>query len=384
MRIGIDFSAALEEQAGIGRLTRELVGALVRSGTKHQYVLLGPRGVHWPAGLAALPNVRLATLPLPSRAMRLLWRRLHAPLAVDRWTGPIDLFHATDYTVPPHRAPVAVTVHDLSFLRHPEFAHPALARFLTASVPRAVADAALVLADSEYTRQEIIALLGAPPGKVRVVYGGVSPAFRPAQPAGVASVCDAFGLTPHRYLLTVSRLEPRKNITGLLHAWRTLLDRGENGGAVLAIGGSPGWRYQPIYDAIETLGLREHVRLLGHVPDAQLPALLSGAACFVYPSFYEGFGLPPLEALACGAPVVASNASCLPEVLGDAALYAPPADTDALAAAIARLLHDAPLRDGLRSRGLERAAAFTWEAAAAQLAAAYGSVAPHPAAAVAR
>ncbi len=374
MRIAIEFTAALEEGAGIGRLTRELVSALIRQRPEHAFTLLGPKGADWAQAPASLlPNVRRATLPVSSRAMSVLWYRFRLPLAVDRWTGPADLFHATDYTMPPHRMPAVVTVHDLSFLRHPELAHPKLARFLTTAVPHAVADACLVVADSEHTRRDVIELLGAPAEKVRVAYGGVGPAFTPASPEAVASTAERHGLTAGNYLLSVSRLEPRKNLVGLLHAYRALVDRRGESTPPLAIGGSAGWMFQPIYDALETLKLGSRVRLLGRVPDADLPSLLTGASCFVYPSFYEGFGLPPLEALACGAPVVASNASCLPEALGEAALYAAPADTEGIARAIERVLDDGALRATLRERGFAQARRFTWDAAATQLMAAYES-----------
>lgn len=378
MRVAIDYTAALEEGAGIGRFTRELVGALLAANTGDDYVLLGPRGAVWPNAVAGAPRTRCATLPLPARAMQLLWHRLHAPVPVDHWTGPVDLYHATDYTLPPHRAPAAVTVHDLSFMRHPEFAVPALARFLNAAVPHAVREAALVLADSEHTRQDVIGLLGAPADKVRVVYGGVSPAFRPQPREEVRRATAAYGLSPGGYILSVGRLEPRKNLVGLLHAYRRLLDRGATEGALLAIGGAEGWLFEPIYRAVRDLKLRDHVRFLGRVNDHDLPALLTGAVCFAYPSYYEGFGLPPLEAAACGTPVVASNASCLPEVLGDAALYAAPDDHAALAANLERVIRDEGLRERLEQRGLVRAQQFTWGAAAQQLSAAYHSVATTP------
>ncbi|MSQ09791.1 MAG: glycosyltransferase family 1 protein [Dehalococcoidia bacterium] len=374
MRIGIDVTAAIEEHAGIGRLTRELVTALVRTEASHQYVLLGPRGAQFPENLVGAPSVSTARLPLPSRLMGILWHRLRLPLAVDIWTGPLDLYHATDYTLPPHRAAAAVTVHDLSFLRHPEYVFPALRRFLEQAVPQATADAAVVLADSEHTRADLVQLLNVAPTRVRVVYGGVSAGFTPSPAEAVAAACARYALEPGRYLFTLGRIEPRKNVAGLLGAFRIMIDRGQAAGLSLAIAGSPGWLYQPIYDTVDELKLAGRVRFLGSVPDADLPPLLTGAACFAFPSFYEGFGLPPLEALACGAPVVASDASCLPEVLGEAALYAAPADAEGLAGAMALLLTDQDLRRQQQQRGLERARRFTWEAAAGQLIAAYESV----------
>jgi len=371
VRIAIDYVPAVQQQAGIGRLTRDLATAVVTEGHDHEFVLVGPLGSPAPAWAAVNPQVRWVTLPLPTRATGALWHRLKLPAPVEWITGPVDVFHATDYLAPHCRkARQVVTVHDLSFLRHPEYAEPKLARFLASTVPEAVRRASLVLADSAFTRDEVVSLLGVPSAKAVVVYGGVSTHFQPPEDARqAAEVLARHGLS-EPYVLFLGRLEPRKNIGALLTAYKLLVDRRKDRG-VLAIAGGRGWLYEPIFRLASELRLDGHVRFLNHVPDPDLPALLSRASVFVYPSHYEGFGLPPLEAMACGAPVVAGQAGSLPEVLGDAAVMVPPSDVEALASAIDRVQTDAAFRALLRARGYQRAARFTWPAAAKQLLAAY-------------
>lgn len=380
MHIAIDYTPAIEQQAGIGRHTRELVAALLRAETGHEFVFLGPRPEAPPELTAFVgPRVRWAALPVPARAAAVLWHRLKVPVPVTWLTGDVDLFHGLDFTLPPlGSARGAVTVHDLSFLRFPAYGDPGLIRYLMKAVPDAVHRSALVLAVSENTREEVILHLGKEPEDVAVVYGGVSTAFRPQPSEQIQRVRERYGL-PEAYLLTVGRIEPRKNLPGLFRAYRLLRER-HAVDVPLVIGGGKGWQVAGIMRALEQADLNGHVRFLDHVPDPDLPALLGGASLFVYPSFYEGFGLPPLEAMACGTPVVASDAPCLPEVLGDAALFASPHDDDALAAAMARALTDPGLRGELRDRGLQQAARFSWDASARQLLGAYQQVFSRPAA----
>jgi glycosyltransferase involved in cell wall biosynthesis len=365
MRIGLDYVPAMAQQAGIARFTRDLTLAAVDQPSQHEFVLLGPFGSSPPGWVNEHPRVRWATLPAPARAMGAIWYRFRIPAPVEWFTGPIDLFHATDYLAPPsRRAKTVVTIHDLSFLRHPEFADPDLARYLTIQVPLSVRRASLVLADSEFTRQELITLLNLSREQVAVVYGGVGPDFHPVQDEGQDDLPEP------PYILFVGRIEPRKNIGTLLRAYRLLLEQ-QKDSPPLVIAGGKGWLYEPIFRLADELRLGSRVRFMGHVPDNRLPALLSRAEVFVYPSHYEGFGLPPLEAMACGTPVVASNASSLPEVLGDAALLVAPGDTGALAEAISTIQRDSSLAADLRARGIDRAARFSWAAAAKQLFEAY-------------
>jgi len=261
-----------------------------------------------------------------------------------------------------------LTVHDLSFVRDPASAAPGLRDYLEVVVPRSVARADHILADSAATRSDLIELYRTPPEKITVLYCGIHAAFRPVSDAQtLAAVRDRYGLGSAPFILAVSTLQPRKNYTRLIQAFARLPDQSTN----LVIAGGKGWLFETIFSEVERLRLRERVIFPGFVADADLPALYSAARLLAYPSLYEGFGLPMLEAMACGTPVVASTASCLPEVAGDAARLVSPTDVEALAAALDQVLTDEALRRDLAAKGHARAGQFTWEHAARQLLATY-------------
>ncbi|TAK30220.1 MAG: glycosyltransferase family 1 protein [Chloroflexota bacterium] len=373
MRVCIDSRAATHQGAGIGRFARGLISALARIDHETRYVLLdcreGDRAV-----LPTAPNFSRATLPLSDRAMTILWHRLHLPLPVELFAGPVDVLHSPDFVLPPsRRARSVVTVHDLSFLLYPECAEASLVAFLRKAVPESLARADLILADSASTRQDLERLIGVPAEKVEVVYGGVEERFRPVTDQSRLDEVGRKHDLPSSYILTVCTLEPRKNLSALLEAYFLLLEKVDPRPALL-IAGARGWRYNSLLERCSDPRGRGLVKLLGYVDDADLPALLSRAELFVYPSLYEGFGLPPLEAMACGIPVVCSNSSSLPEVVGEAGLMVDPHDIEALAAAMERALTDQELRGRMAQAGLERAQAFTWENAARALLSAYEKV----------
>jgi glycosyltransferase involved in cell wall biosynthesis len=364
MRIGIDYTAAVRQGAGIGRYTRGLIRALAELDHETPYLLFSagrdPDPRPWP------PNFCQRPVPLSDRHLAILWQRLRLPVPIEWFTGPLDLFHSPDFVLPPvRRARTALTVHDLSFLRYPACFSPPLLRYLLGAVPRSIERADLVLADSEHTQRDLEELLGVPAEQVRVVHAGVEPEFAPRPASEVAAVRQRYGIQ-RPYLLGLGTLQPRKNFVRLIEAYR-LLRQERHIPHQLVIGGGRGWLYEPILEAIEAHGLQEDVLLIGFVEDADLPALYTGAKLFAFPSLYEGFGIPVLEAMACGTPVVASSASSLPEVAGDAALLARPTDVEALAEALWRALDDAALRADLRASGLEQARRFTWAKAAQRL-----------------
>ncbi|HZU04922.1 MAG TPA: glycosyltransferase family 1 protein [Chloroflexota bacterium] len=363
MRVVLDVTAAAQRRGGIGRYSARLAEALRDvPGLELQLVYSAAQPVALPRRLTAVPARRIGLPSKPWRAGIALAQLLRLPL--DRWLPTGDVFHATDHLLPPLRRPATVfTVHDLAFLIQPQTHLPTNRLFLTALMPRFVAAATAIIADSEATRRDLLRYYPAAALKVHVVHLGVEATFQPVAPEAARAVASRYGL-PERYVLFVGVLEPRKNIQTLLRAYRSLLqqrDGGTAGSLPLVIVGPRGWWYRDLYRAVRELGLAALVRFLGPVPDADLPALYSGATAFVYPSLYEGFGLPPLEALACGTPVVCSDRAALPEVVGDAALLVDPQDAGAIARALARVLDDDHLRQALRVRGLARAARFTWE-----------------------
>ncbi len=367
MHIGIDYTAAVRQGAGIGRYTRGLANALLELDHENEYVLMVAGRGAAPPGPEQFPrNVRLRNLPLTDRHLAILWHRLRVPLPVEALVGRVDLFHSPDFTLPPAWcARTLVTVHDLSFLRYPQGADRGLRAYLTAAVPRSVRRADHVLADSQNTREDLIGLLGVPADKITVVYPGVEARFRPLDdPATLSAVRERYRL-PERFILHVGTLEPRKNLERLVEAYALLPQRGISTHEVgLVLAGGRGWLYEGVFKVVERLGLGDLVVFTGFVRDEDLPALYNLADLLVFPSMYEGFGLPPLEAMACGTPVVASNTSALPEVVGEAGLLVSPTDVQALAEAMVSGLQDEGLRARLRARGLEQARRFTWAQAA--------------------
>jgi glycosyltransferase involved in cell wall biosynthesis len=308
--------------------------------------------------------------------MHILWQRLRLPLPVQWVTGPLDLFHSPDFVLPAvGRTPTILTVHDLSFMRVPQHFVLGFRDYLEGAVTRAVVKAKHILADSESTRHDLVELLDVAPEGVTVLYPGVESRFRPVEDEeALERVRTRYNLPLH-FVLSLGTLQPRKNFDGLIRAFRRLLAvrGGETAFAELdlVIVGGKGWMYEDILALVGDARLRGRVHLPGFVDDADLPALYTLARAFAFPSWYEGFGLPVLEAMACGTPVVAADNSSLPEVVGKAGLLVEAGDADALAAALARLLTDEALRVHLVRAGHKRARRFTWEAAAQKLLSTY-------------
>ncbi len=369
MRIAIDYTPALRQTAGIGRYTRGLVAALAESDRENEYTLFcagqSPDSGIWPANFA----VRMTKMP--ARWLTAGWHRLKIPLPAERLVGPCDIFHSPDFTLPPlHKARGVVTVHDLSFLRVPQCADPRLRSFLEHAVPRSLQRAVRVLADSENTKKDLIELLDVAPERITVVPAGIESRFRPVRDTLKLADVRARYKLPEWFILMVGTIEPRKNLSRLITAYGQL--RRQTGlPHALVIAGKEGWLFQGIYDQVTKDGLTDHVYFPGFVADADLPALYTLADLLAFPSLYEGFGLPPLEAMACGTPVVTSDNSSLPEAVGAAALLVNAEDTEGLTEAMARVLCDANLRVRLADMGRAQAARFTWPEAARKLLVAY-------------
>jgi len=366
MRVGLDVTAAVRQGGGIGRYVRELLRALAELDQTNDYQLLITSRAR-PHPLPPLPaNFRLRAIPIEDVWFARLWHRAQVPLPVNWLTGQIDLFHSPDFTLPPVSVGTrtVLTVHDLTFRRDPESATPELRQYLERVVPRSVAHADHILADSVSTHDDLIELYHAPSEKISVLYSGVNDTFRPiTDETALRQVRVKYRLGSEPFILAVGTLQPRKNFARLIQALAQLPDREVK----LVLAGGRGWLYESIFAEVERLQLQTRVVFPGFVEDADLPALYSAARVLAYPSLYEGFGLPILEAMACGTPVVTSNVSCLPEVAGDAALSVAPTDVTALAEALHRALSDEALRATLTARGAERARQFSWATSAQQL-----------------
>lgn len=269
------------------------------------------------------------------------------------------ILHGPNYLLAPHAGPSVVTIHDLSFIHYPEYHPRERLCLLERELPRTLRQATHILTDTEFVRREIIQILGVPGDRVSVAHLGVDPSFQPLSPLQTRQALRDLRLEHGAYLLCVATLEPRKNLTRLITAYSRLSARLRTA-FPLVLAGTGGWLTQDLESLIQPLERSGTVRRLGYVPEAQLPSLFAGAAGLAMPSFYEGFGLPVLEAMACGVPVLTSNRSSLPEVAGDAALLVDPEDEDAMGQGLNRLLADDDFRRQARERGPLQAGRFTW------------------------
>ncbi len=354
LTIGIDASRiAAARRTGTERYTYEVVAGLARIDRRSAYRLY-TNGI--PPALPPLgPNVALRSIPLPR-----LWT--HARLGLELACRSPDVLFVPAHVVPLAHPPASVvTIHDLGYLAFPQ-AHTARRRLeLELTTRWSLRAARLTIAISQATKDDLVRHYGADPARVRVVHHGLGESFQPVEsPLAIAAAREHHDIA-QRYLLYVGTVQPRKNLERLIDAFALVANRPELTGVQLVIAGGRGWLSENIERRAADLGLAKRVRLCGYLPDADLPALLSGALAFVFPSLYEGFGMPVLEAMACGAPVLTSNTSSLPEVAGDAALLVDPSNTEEIAAGITRIASDGGLRGRLYARGLARAASFTWD-----------------------
>jgi len=372
MRIAIDASAAFNQHAGIGRYARQVVGAAARALPATRFCLLYAPSRSGPAPFAADAvaalgedaRVTVRRLPFSRRRADQLWFRARVGLPVQLWSGGADVVYSPDFTAPPAgRAPRLATIHDLAYLRCPEYVPPALRRYLSAVVPRQLAGSARVLTVSETTRVDLMERLGVPEGRITVVPNGVEDRFFAARPPDAATRVR-LGL-PARYLLIVGTVEPRKNHANLFRAMMMLpqLD------LPLVVAGRRGWGFASIAAAAAGLSAAGRVIMLEYVPDRDLPALYAGAEATIYPSWYEGFGLPVLEALAAGVPTVIGNTPALLEVAAGAAVVADPGDPEAIADAILRALSTEQAGDAARAARRTAARRYRWDDAGLILAA---------------
>ncbi|MDP6769601.1 MAG: glycosyltransferase family 1 protein [Anaerolineales bacterium] len=378
MRIGLEVTAAVRQSGGIGRYVREMVHALAYVDQINQYSLFYASKYKAARGMLTLPdNFRIRHLPVHDIWLARIWQRIRLPVPVELITGAVDIYHSPDFTLPPtlQGVPTLLTVHDLSFLRDPESASPGLRGYLEIAVKRSVRLATHVLADSQSTKDDLIELYSTPENKITVLYPGVSSDFRPIiDPAKLRQVRKRYKLGEEPFVLSVGTLQPRKNHLTLIKAFELALGDSEYN---LVLAGGKGWSYEEVYDLVESRGLQNRVLFPGFVAEEDLSALYSSANIMTLPSLYEGFGLPVLEAMACGLPVIASSVSSLPEVTGNAALLVDPGNVEDMADAMLKLVENADLRKKLRNKGFKRVEQFSWYASAKTLLGVYRNLAEH-------
>lgn len=369
MNICLDASAAVHSRAGLGRYAQELATALLQVDPDNHY-----SAYYNDAAKATLQEPFDRLQCISSRLGNKTWRlsvllAYYFHISQDRSFPGIDLFHATDHLLPRFSKVRSVfTLNDLTFRLVPQTHQGWNRRFLSLMMGRFLQAADGIIAISESTRQDAARLYQIDPARIAVVYDGVSSRFRPAALEERQAVRQKYSL-PDRFILYVGTIEPRKNLVTLLRAYRKLRDEKIAQGLVIA--GKRGWLAEGFFRALADLDLENEVLLPGFIAEQDLPALYSAADVFAYPSLYEGFGLPVLEAMACGTPVVCSNSSSLPELAGDAALLVDPADTAGLAQALALAATDKGVRVRLKARGFAQARPFTWERTARQTVEAY-------------
>ncbi len=382
MRIGIDCRVILDpaagEGAGVSHYVHHLVENLIAEDRDDEFVLFFDN--HAAASARrdlgrSRPNVTIRMLPFMAFKKYLPFVRAHMIVAAAFGRERLDVLHGPANVLPLfYRGRSVVTIHDLAIYDHPEWFPATLPGSRTFStrvvVPSSVTRARRIIAVSENTRQDIVRIFGQNKAKIDVVYEGVDPAGEsPDAPAVLAR----YGLHQGKYVLFLGTVEPRKNVDVLVRAFADAAPRMPED-MTLVIAGADGWKFSETAAALEEarkkIGAHRVLRI-GYVPHADKNAVIAGAAAFAYPSSYEGFGLPPLEAMAHGVPVVASNVSSLPEVLGDAALLVPPRDASALADVLVRVLTDAHLAKELAGKGRLRAAELSWRRTASETLAVY-------------
>lgn len=359
MRIGYDITPIGDQQSGVGNYTLYLLNHLTEVDASHEYLLLTHR-TNRPPGLPVSANCRAVVRQFPNR---MLWMQCALPGTLRR--SQAQVCHYTNSIAPLFSpCPYVVTIHDMTLSLLPGYHRWRKQILVRPLIPLVARRAQQIITVSQSARQDIIRLLHVPAERVVVIPEAAAPLFRPAGMAEQQRVRAAYGLhTP--YVLYVGTLEPRKNLVRLIRAWYDLRRRGVIPQRLVIVG-ARGWQYQPIYREVQALGCADDILFTGHVPSNDLPGLYSAADAFAFPSLYEGFGLPVVEAMACGTPVLTSDTPALAEVAGAAALRVDAQHTAAIRAGLERLLTDSALHADLRQRGLQRADSFSWRTTALQ------------------
>ena len=359
MRIGIDARPLGKQRTGIGNYTQGLVELLPRVAPRHDYILYSNRGIDLSSPEDAFHKRIDATFGWCPGSFWLLGRGAHLARR-----DAVDVYWATNPVLPlgmPAGILKVVTVHDLVWLRCPETTTRYNLFVQNMCARKAINEADYIIVISRSVQDELIQTLGVPREKTRLVYPGISERYKPHEQEKAAEYISRKYGVPRRYLATVGIIHPRKNHQFLVGVLRILKEKGQLDCPLLVVG-PIGWKNSPLFQEIRAAGLTENdIRFLGYVPDEDMPMFYAGAQVFLFPTLYEGFGLPPVEAMACGTPVIASNAPCMPDVLGDAAILEPLTGHERFATAIRRVLEDDDLCMALRTKGIQRAQSFRYE-----------------------
>ena len=358
MRIAIDATAIPHKPMGAGRYIIDLIRKLAELDTQHQFIVFAQQRLK--PFFAELPRERVEIVWLPNQhpVLRLLWEQTIFPRLI-RQSGA-DRLHSPHYTMPlSHPVPNVVTFHDMIFFTHPNMHTIPKRIFFPGIVKHSARKADYIITDSESTRSDAIRLLSIPPDKIETIHLGYQDIFRPLDDPDLLTTIRQKYHLPQKFILYAGALEPRKNVPMLLTVFEQLAQHQPELHLVLT--GGTGWDNQETLALMNSMHFKDRIIRLGHIDHTDLPAIFNLADVFVYPSLYEGFGLPPLEGMACGTPVITTNISSMPEVVGNTGILVPPNDEGALFRAIQQVLGDKHLRQRLQEAGPQRAANFTWK-----------------------
>ena len=358
IRVGINASKYFDIHTGVGRYTSNLCRSISKGKDGNDYYFYLPGRNSGPYGKDEnVAQLREKRMFLQNNTLRILWEQILLPIKIRR--DRLDLFHYTDHAMSLIQRihPTVITVHDIAYIRFPDLLNKSRQVYKKYILYSSIKKADVIIADSHSTRRDIVEFFNVDEKKIKVVHLGVESRFRP-----ISSVEDyrTKNNLPSKMILNIGTLEPRKNVVTLIKAFKKLQEGGFKD-YVLVIAGEKGWLYKRIFEEIKSSGVEQSIRLLGVANDEDLPLLYNCADLFVYPSLYEGFGLPPLEAMACGVPVITSNTSSLPEVVGNAGIMVNPSDIESLSDEMWRVLKDEELKHRMSRDGLKRSKMFTSE-----------------------
>lgn len=358
MRIGIDTTALPQQPVGAGNYIINLTRSLAKLQSGHEYVIITHETGKKLFCISDNRNLQWVVVSDKNPAKRLVWEQTHLPYLVNQLG--VDLLHSLHYTRPIRLScPSAVTFHDMTFLLYPEKHTWYKRHFFPLAIKLSAKYADAIITVSESTRRDSMELLDIPSNKIFTTQLGVSEKFRKVNLHDLKEEVRQKYKLPQKFLLYVGLIEPRKNIPLLIDAFKLLIESGVDQSLVIV--GGFGWGYRNILKQIEKIAIKNKIHFTGYIPTKHLPVIYNMASVFVYPTYYEGFGFPPLEAMACGTPVVSTDVSSIPEIVGDAGILVPTGDVNALLNAVTEILENQSLREGLIRKGKKRASLFTWE-----------------------
>ncbi|MFC2054636.1 glycosyltransferase family 4 protein [Chloroflexota bacterium] len=371
MRIGIDATALPPQPGGAGNYIIQLIRSLASLETDSHFTVFAYQSGYGLFDVPTSPQLDWFLFPDKSPARRLLWEQTTLPRLVRR--SNVALLHSLHYTKPLSLSCASVvTFHDMTFFLYPHLHTRSKRIFFPTAIRLSARLADALIAVSENTKKDAVRLLGVPGDKITAIPHGVGEEFHPITDTRLLEDIRRKYSLPQDFILNVGVVEPRKNLTLLLKSYQRLHSQGIS--LPLVIVGGLGWMYEDVFRLVESLGIKEQVHFTGYVSSHDLPIVYNLSRVFVYPSIYEGFGLPPLEAMACGTPVITTAVSSMPEHVGDAGILIPPQDEKALTNALQKLINDSTIQEELSSKGPERASQFTWKRTAQETLKVYQSV----------